>query len=191
MLLNADKTDLELVAKVVKKDNDALQELTRRYMPMINNIKSRYYIRHYDHDDWNQDAMLICYEACCLFDQKKNSNFGAFFKTKLSNHARSLIRYEMAKQREPYTNAVSYEAINAAGMVNEESVELSVTPMREIFDKYVKDLSQLELATLLFLLGNLSQEKVYQQAKCDHYQLLQARSRCKNKLTKQLKKHSE
>lgn len=181
-----EKTDYELIIQVKNKNDDALRELMSRYMPLVNNIKKRYYVRHYDSDDWNQDAMMICYETCCLFNFELNKSFGAFYKTKLSNHARSLLRYELAKRRAPYRTAVSYEAANAAGMVKEEGRELSITPGKDIYKNYLKDLSRMELITTLFLLGLVSKKQACEIAKCSDYQLLQAKGRCKKKLSQHL-----
>ena len=178
-----ERTDYELVVEVKNKNDDALMELIRRYMPLINSIKKRYYVRHYDNDDWDQDALMICYETCCLFDFELNKSFGAFYKTKLSNHARSLLRYELAKRRAPYRTAVSYETASANGLVNENSRELSVIPARDIYNNYLQDLSKMELIATLFLLGLLSKEKACELARCDQYQLLQAKGRCKKKLS--------
>lgn len=181
-----ERTDYELIVEVKNKNDDALKELMHRYMPLVNSIKKRYYVRHYDNDDWDQDALMICYETCCLFNFDLNKSFGAFYKTKLSNHARSLLRYELAKRRAPYRTAVSYEVASANGMVNEEGRELSITPTKDIYSNYLQDLSKMELIATLFLLGLLSKERACQMAKCTDYQLLQAKGRCKKKLSQQL-----
>ncbi|QNQ81403.1 sigma-70 family RNA polymerase sigma factor [Lactobacillus sp. PV034] len=181
------KNEYDLIIGVKNKNDEDLRELMQRYMPLVNSIKKRYYIRHYDSDDWDQDAMMICYETCCLFDFKLNKSFGAFYKTKLSNHARSLLRYELAKRREPYRKAISYEVATTNGMVNEESRELSITPEREIYQKYLTNLSKLELIATLFLLGMMTQKQACSLAQCSYMQLLQAKGRCKKKLTQELK----
>ena len=126
-------SDYQLIELVKAKDNGALFELTMRYQPVVNNVRSRIYIRHFDVDDWMQEALIICYETCCLFDLKKNRDFGAFFKANFVNHSKNLLRYELAKQREPYSHAVSYEAIRDSGTISEGAVELSDYPVNVRF----------------------------------------------------------
>lgn len=182
-----EKSEQDLIIGVKNKNDDDLRELMHRYMPLVNNVKKRYYIRHYDNDDWDQDAMMICYETCCLFDFSLNKSFGAFYKTKLCNHARSLLRYELAKRREPYRKAISYEVATTNGLINEEGRELSITPGKDIYQNYLKNLSKLELVATLFLLGLMTQERACQLAQCSYMQLLQAKGRCKKKLSQEMK----
>ncbi|CCI81185.1 sigma-70 family RNA polymerase sigma factor [Lactobacillus hominis] len=175
-------SDYELIEKVKAKDNDALFELTMRYQPVVNNVRSQIYIRHFDIDDWMQEALIICYETCCLFDLKKSKDFGAFFKANFVNHAKNLLRYELAKQREPYSRAVSYEVIKESGAINESSIELSEYPVNARYQYFLSKLSITELYAFLVLLGKLDIELAAQKAACGIEQLITAKGRIKRKM---------
>lgn len=53
--------------------------------------------------------MIICYETTKLFKIEKAVKFGGFFKLRLHNHAKSLLRRESAQKRKSQTEAFSYE----------------------------------------------------------------------------------
>lgn len=177
-------TDFQLIEKVKHKDNEALFELLTRYQPVVNNVRSRIYIRHFDIDDWMQEALIICYETCCLFDLQKNRDFGAFFKANFVNHAKNLLRYELAKQREPYSKAVSYEAVKESGVINESVVELSVDPVNVRYQYFLSKLSQTELYAFLVLLGKIDVELAAKKAGCEANQIIAAKGRIKRKMLK-------
>lgn len=171
-------SESELIELIKMKDSPALQELCQRYAPLIMSIKRHYYLRNFDDDDWDQEAMLVCYETACLFDPAKNPHFSAFFKLRLTNHARSLLRYEYAKRRAPYARAASYENAIAAGVAQEASyrpAELTYLPAS--YYDYLAKLSPRELTALQVYLQLPVKTAAYNQA-----QLKQACQRCKKKL---------
>jgi RNA polymerase sporulation-specific sigma factor len=170
-------SDNELVRLIKEKDGAALQELCQRYAPLIMTIKRHYYLRNFDDDDWDQEAMLVCYETARLFDPHKNSRFSSFYKMRLTNHARSLLRYEYAQRRAPYAQAASYEHVLAAGLVQEASyhpAELTSLPAR--YHEYLVGLSPRELTALRVYLQLPAQGVIYSEA-----QLNRACQRCKKK----------
>lgn len=172
--------ELELISLVREKDSNALVELLSRYIGIVYNIKNKYYLRGYDEDDWKQDALISCYEACCLFDVKRGSKFGSFFKTYLSNHACSLLRHELAQRREGYRHAISYEGLMSIGGVEEKTVELEVPIDGEILEKYLKSLSHVEIIIFLHHVGYISQKKLNKMG-FTKKQIQQAKHRCKKK----------
>lgn len=176
------KTDAELIEEVKNKSDDALEELIRRYTPLINNVKKRYYLRHFDYEDWDQEAMLICYESCCVYDSDRGVNFGGLFKVNLINHARSLLRSEMSKKRCANMQAVSYEVVNNSGTINEKITELNNEPVSDIYQNFLKNLSRVELFSMYVFLGLMSKEHACKMAQCSEYQISQAKARCKRKL---------
>ncbi|MBP2058853.1 RNA polymerase sporulation-specific sigma factor [Lactobacillus colini] len=169
--------NLELIQLVKQGDSDALLELARRYAGVIYNVKNRYYIRGYDEEDWRQDALLICYQACCSFDVKKGK-FGAFLKSYLTNHACTLLRHELAKLREPYRRSVSYEKLLSSGSVDEEFI-MPMSINQAILDEYLNSLSHVEIATFIDCISNFKSYSI--QAGFTRKQLQQAKHRCRRK----------
>lgn len=172
--------ELELIIRVREKDSDALLELFNRYIGIVYNIKNKYYLRGYDDDDWRQDALMACYEACCMFDMQKGSKFGSFFKTYLSNHACSLLRHDLAQRREPYRHAISYEGLMSIGGVEEQTFEMAAPIDGEVLEKYLKSLSHVEITIFLHHVGYVSQKKL-DEIGFTKKQIQQAKHRCKKK----------
>lgn len=178
-----ERQDEELILLVRSKDSEALKELMKRYQGVAINVQKRFYLRSYDYQDWNQDSLLICYQSCKKYDFEKGGKFGAFFKTNLVNHACSLIRHEMAKRREPYRKALSYELMVDIGKIQEEVSIGQLIPNNKIFEEYILSLSELEILALLHHLGKLDDKKLKELTKS---QLQQAKHRCKKKLERLL-----
>lgn len=177
------RTDKELIYFVKNKNNEALHELLRRYQPIINNVRGKYYIRHFDVDDWNQEAMIVCYETCCMFDLDRRREFGAFFKANFTNHAKNLLRYELAKRRAPYAKAVSYEVVKETGAVNEQGFSLTEEPLNEIYRQFILGLSKIELLAMLTYLGRITCEEAARRGSCSIEQITRAKGRLKKKLS--------
>jgi Sigma-70 region 2. len=94
-------TKESLWIRLVKENDDshALEKLVKRYRPMIDNMYLQYYIVGYDRNDWYQEAFLVCYQTCVLYDGQAGSKFGSFFKMKFKNHVIDIIRRENAVKR--------------------------------------------------------------------------------------------
>ena len=182
--LNAEN-ERTLIAQIKQKDNDALAKMCQKYAPMIMNVKRRFYLRDFDDDDWDQEARLICYESAVIYDEKRGY-FGSYFKVRLMNHARTLLRYELAQRRAAHTHAVSYEQIMTDEIVNQKQITLLIDPISDVYRAYVKSLSPLEQISNLYELGLIDQEAALEKGKCTVKQLMQAKSRCKQKLKKLL-----
>lgn len=169
-----------------KQDMKALHELVTRYRPLINGAKLNFYIRHFDEDDWEQEAIIMCYQSCCTYDENRADNFGAYYRTRFYNHLRSLLRYELAKKRTAFSKSVSYDNVIQKNLIKEEVEEMHITPRKEMYQKFIKKLSEKELIALKIFLGELTLEEASKQTKYSRYQLLQAKARCKSKLRKEL-----
>ena len=154
-----------LIKKVKAGDDEALEKLFVLYKPLVNSVVKKYYLGHYDRNDWEQEAMIVCYEAALVYSSEKG-NFSSLYKTKLSNHARTLIRYNKGIQ-EPRRS------------------ELAI-PINDTYNEFVKSLSRLELIALMTIIGEMSTEYVINHMKIEAIQLIRARSRTLQKMRKVL-----
>ena len=170
----------KLIKQVKKGDDAALEELFALYQPLVNKVLKGYYLRHYDQKDWQQEAMIICYEAAMVYSERKG-NFAGLYKAKLTNHARTLVRYHTALRRRTYNNSISLERINLQGINEPKRSELAI-PINDTYNNFVKSLSRLELIALLTILGEMSVEYVIDQLNIGAAQLLRARSRTIQKM---------
>ena len=169
-----------------EQDMDALHELVERYRPLINGAKLNFFIRNFDHDDWEQEALIMCYQSCCTYDEKRANSFGAYYRTKFYNHLRSLLRYELAQKRTSFTKAISYDNVVHKNLIKEEVEEMHITPRKEMYQKFINKLSEKEVIALKVFLGELAIEEASKKTNYSTNQLLQAKARCKAKMRKEL-----
>ncbi len=71
-------------------------------------------------------------------------------------------------------------------LIKEEVEEMHITPRKEMYQKFIKKLSDKEVIALKVFLGELTIEEASQKTKYSRYQLLQAKARCKAKMQKEL-----
>lgn len=69
----------KLIKKVRAGDDQALEKLFHLYEPLVNSIVKQFYLHHYDRKDWDQEAMIVCYEAALVFSPKKGK-FSSLYK---------------------------------------------------------------------------------------------------------------
>lgn len=183
-----ERMDEVYLIRRVKEEQDtiALRELVNRYRPLINGAKLNFYLRNFDQDDWEQEALIMCYQSCCTYDEERTENFGAYYRTKFYNHLRSLLRYELAHKRTAFSKSISYDNVVQKNLIKEEVEEMHITPRKEMYQKFIKKLSEKELIALKIFLGEITIEEAQSKTKYSRYQLLQAKARCKTKLRKEL-----
>ncbi len=183
---NADAEN-QLVQKIKSGDELALYELCHLYRPLVNSIKQRYHVRYYDSQDWDQDALIVCYFSALSFDREKG-RFGSYYKVRLVNHANSLIRYNLAYRRKALTEAVSFEKAHSDGLhfLHQEKTIVSEVPLSESLNALVKSLSYLEINTLLVALGIYRREEVLKRLNVSQLTLTRAHSRLLQKTRKAL-----
>jgi len=183
--MNFDKETqwIELVKEY--DDSIALESLVRRYRPMIDNMYIKFFIDSYDKSDWYQEAFIVCYQTCCLFDAQNGSKFGSFFKMKFQNHIIDIIRRENAVKRRANIRTESYDNLVINGTIDDLTTEndnwLEVSNQIE---RILVEMSSLELLAFQFLLGKISLKDACESAQCDVKQIMRAVGRCKNKIKK-------
>ncbi|WP_280515418.1 sigma factor, partial [Lactobacillus nasalidis] len=83
----------QLIRLIQEKDDElALRELFASYRPLVGSVISRYFMELYDHQDWEQEALILCYRAAKRFDLKQEKPFAGFYKASLHNRIVNLIR---------------------------------------------------------------------------------------------------
>lgn len=181
------KSEAELISQIKNGEDEALLDLCFRYKPLINKVKSMYHVRYYDNQDWEQDAMIICHASAKSFDLNKGK-FGSYFKTRLINHARSLVRYDNAYRRQALKQSVSLETAKKNNLMplNKSFVSIPEIPLSENIAILTGRLSTLEANALLVGLGVIKQKDVIEKLKISKLTLSRARSRLAQKMRQTL-----
>ena len=181
------KSEAELIRQIKNGEDEALLDLCFRYKPLINKVKGMYHVRYYDNQDWEQDAMIICHASAKSFDLNKGK-FGSYFKTRLINHARSLVRYDNAYRRQALKQSVSLETAKKNNLMplNKSFVSIPEIPLSENIAILTGKLSTLETNALLIGLGIVKQKDVIEKLKISKLTLSRARSRLAQKMRQTL-----
>ena len=181
------KSEAELIKQIKNGEDEALLDLCFRYKPLINKVKGMYHVRYYDNQDWEQDAMIICHASAKSFDLNKGK-FGSYFKTRLINHARSLVRYDNAYRRQALKQSVSLETAKKNNLIplNKSFVSIPEIPLSENIAILTGRLSTLEANALLVGLGVIKQKDVIEKLKISKLTLSRARSRLAQKMRQTL-----
>lgn len=122
---------------------------------------------------------------CLLLKQK----FSGFFQLRFLNHAKSLVRFELAQKREPYSKALSYSQNTIDEYSDEKTYESFISEsslnLRD-WEDCVSRLSYMELIAFQNHLGNLTEEECIDQLHCNKIQFVAAKHRCQRKIKKYL-----
>lgn len=154
---------------------------------MINTVKRKYYLRLYDEQDWEQEAMIVCYQSALDFSTKRG-RFGSYFKRCLNNHAISILRKQLSAKRIINNNSVSWEKIlfDGSNMVQEpKSIDFNL-PTSASYEEWLAELSDLELASLLINLGKVDEEYVKTSLGVTSKTISRARFRAFQKIRKSI-----
>ncbi|WP_125604321.1 sigma-70 RNA polymerase sigma factor region 4 domain-containing protein [Lapidilactobacillus bayanensis] len=184
--MGVNKTELTLVRAVQNNgDSLALEALVAKYQPMIQATIKRFYLRMFDQDDWQQEARIVCYETCLLYETQRNCQFGAFYKLRFDHHVRNLVRHELAVKRQSNRNNFSLEEM----LISETFPGFTVPAEREsralpAFDlaAYLTTLSNFEFQSFQVILNLRASADVCHEYDCDQLQVKRAIARCKKKL---------
>lgn len=184
--MGINKTELTWVRAVQDTgSSDALEQLVAKYQPMIQATINRFYLRMFDQDDWQQEARIVCYETCLLYETQRNCQFGAFYKLRFDHHVRNLVRHELAIKRQSNRQNISLEEMMIA-----ETFPNGFTPaQREThalpeFDltEYLALLSNFEFESFQVVLNLRREQDVCHEYNCDQIQIKRAIARCHKKL---------
>ena len=99
----------ELFLQARQGDSEALQHLFYQYRPLIYSIKSKYFLRDFDEQDWLQEGLIMFHECLQRFEEEFGTTLGALFKKSFENRIRSFVRKECAYKRKSNQQTVSYE----------------------------------------------------------------------------------
>ncbi|MBD5431153.1 MAG: sigma-70 family RNA polymerase sigma factor [Lactobacillus sp.] len=176
-----------LIKKVAEKDDDALEQLIENYRPMIGSLKKTYYLRDFDSQDWDQEARIVCYESACEYTQDKGK-FSVYFRSRLKNRIVTLIRYYMANRRQDYLYSTSLDVIQnkerSYKPLNDVEHLIIEDSIREVSTDFLENLSEMELVSLLIMIGSVSEEEAFERWKINP----SMHRRAKNRMTEKLKR---
>lgn len=172
----------ELIKRAAQRDGRALEKLFELYRPMISGLKKSYFLRDFDTNDWNQEALIVCYEAACEYTSDKGK-FSMYFRSRLKNRMMTLVRFYMAERRRGYVQSVSLEWLQevCSELIQKEEHIIIQNSLDEFGHNFLDNLSELELLAFSSIMGLADDEEIKREWHLDNKQLGRAKSRIRNK----------
>lgn len=172
-----------LLTKILEGNEQALLELFEMYRPLVENSKKLFWVRDYDAQDWDQEALIICHEAVKTYDRNKGK-FGVFYKKLLHNRAITLLRYSRAKRRVGNEMTISLEYVQEYENIKMDMICILDHYQFDQKESVLSKLSHLELTSFKILMGTLTYEEAMHKLDYSLMQLKRAEDRVYHKLKK-------
>lgn len=182
------QNDGDLIAGVQRNREDALMKLFEKYRPVVENNKRKYYLRDYDSEDLEQEALIICHQAAEKYDPEKGS-FGSFYRTQLNNNSISLLRKKHAARRVGDEKSLSLEHLQESkSSAVEEALGKEVINFlhTSICDEYLTSLSETELIAFQVVIGKYTFQEALNKYDLNEATLKRAKSRANRKFSELL-----
>ncbi|GCF94199.1 DNA-directed RNA polymerase sigma factor 30 [Enterococcus florum] len=180
---------MDLVSKVKTGDEEALRELFDQYVPVVFNLKAKFFVQDYDLDDWLQEGLCALYDAARTYRSDQNTTFGLYFKKIFENRVRSLLRKQEAKKRKAQRNPLSIEKEGidylAEQMIYNSQIEEQLI-INEILQETDFQLSSLEAEVLKKYLQGTDIAAIAQERQMELRTIKNALLRAKRKIKKEL-----
>lgn len=120
--IHENQEELTLITGAKFGDNDCLQQLFDKYLPLIKKIWQLYFIPGLEFEDWTQEAMLTLIRSIASYRAETRVHFCWFYKRALANRLRDLYRIQTAGKRIPMSQlselSKAHEETVADGSIN-------------------------------------------------------------------------
>lgn len=149
------KTDEELAILVKSGDQLAVEELFKRYKPLLNKICHTYFLFGADNDDLMQEAMIGLYKACMTFN-KDVASFNTYANICVKRKVIDSIKIATSKKNSFLNKSVSIddeqETITPRTIRDPDQIVVDLENFAELKEKIFDNLSDFELLVLKYFL---------------------------------------
>lgn len=179
--------ELELL-KSAQTDENAVEELLKRYKPLVIKIARRYFLVCGDIDDLVQEGTIGLYKAIMAYNQEKEASFLTFATLCIKRQLQSLIRKENTQKNsvflEIFDNEDMDKLINIpSNKENPEQVAISNQNMKYIKQEIKSQLSDFEYKVLQKYLNGMSYERIAVESETNKKSIDNALARLRAKLS--------
>lgn len=187
----------EIVRFIKNYGEDPYRVLVRQVTPMIEMMTTKYFLRGYSQEDFNQEAFALLVQCVKDFNAEYGMPFMQYFNLRLTNRLRGLLRYEKALKRRACREAYSLDKVaeeygeSAYPYADIRSDPLEMTVVLEYYDHYIEDLSNFELSVFLMYQNGHPVEDIATILHCSSSKAQNAIYRCRKKMKDLLKSRQE
>ena len=188
-------TDEELRLLASSKDEEAADELAKRYQQMVRACARPFFLAGGVGEDLIQEGMLGLWYAVLHFDVSRNNSFKTFAEVCIRNRILSAIKSASSMKHTPLNDGISLEAAAEpdsakARMVSAEDTRpspeeqvLAKESVTEFFTTFAQTLSPLERKVFHLFLDGLSYQSIADALSKDPKSVDNAVQRIRRKLS--------
>src|SRR6188472_880451 len=146
--------DLQLVVRARNGDDQALDQLLRRYTPFVRLKASSYFLAGGDAEDLVQEGLIGLYKAVRDFRVEKETSFRSFAELCVTRQIITAIKTATRYKHAPLNTYVSFSHTPAGQEADSECTLGDALPGPSVDDPSVCVISTEELQSLVFTLGS-------------------------------------
>lgn len=172
---------VEVVHLAKEKDEEAIEELLRRFDPLIAAMTHRYFFHEMDKEDFAQEARIMMLRAIERYNEEHSVSFAGYFQRSLRNLAIECVRHEHRQRVIPYQLFVKGEKAEQALLsATCDSFEQQVF-LKEETGEYLSQLSRFEKKVFMAMLEGETFEEMATHFQKSVTSIKGAHKRCKKK----------
>lgn len=174
--------------KIAKTDENASNELAKKYKPLVINIAKKYYLIGGELDDLIQEGMIGLYRAILTFSFEKNAEFKTFATLCVNRQIQSAIKKANREKNKPFLDLYSAddEIVNYFSSTdpNPEDLAEQRETLKEFNDTINLKLSSKEREILMEYITGRTYEEIAEKLKITKKSVDNGLHRIKKKLEK-------
>lgn len=178
-------SDNVLAALVKKGSNTAFEELSFRYLGIINNIARKFSVEGYEHNDFVQEGLLGLLFSCRTYKCNCETSFKSYMSLIVERRFISIIRKSNAQKIIPTSNIVNIDEFGDAFedfTQNPEEIMLCKEYYKSLINKLQSMLSKNEFDVLMLYSQGLSYKQISQMLSISEKSADNALSRARKKI---------
>ena len=155
-------SDIELLKLIRIGDENAFEEITNRYKPLVSAIAKNYYTADFDFCDFVQEGLLGLLKACKTFDEKAGCSFKTYVSICIKNRFISVLRKANSKDIIPNENIVPIDDVDIydKNLSNPEELVLSEERLKELLEHINNKLSKNEILVFYYYLKGMIYQEI-------------------------------
>lgn len=157
-------TDEQLTQLVKQGDELAFEEITIRYLYLINTLAKQYYTSGYDINDFTQEGLLGLLSACKSYNENGTASLKSYITVCIRNVFVSLVRKNGTQKEIPESQLVSIDEIDASAFNDEnadpEKLLLNKEHLNGLLSQLKNNLSQMEWNVLTLYIAGYSYSEI-------------------------------
>lgn len=178
-------SDARLAQLIQTGDEDAFNEIFRRYIRLIFSIASKYSAESFEKSDFVQEGLIGLLSACRTYDEKAGASFKNYASLCVERRFISIIKKTAQRKDTAQNGAVSiYDLeLTADSTTDPEEIVLSKEFIHSSYKRFREKLSKLEYEVFLQYMGGAKYTEISKKLGISEKAVDNALQRIKKKIS--------